>query len=186
MQKIFAGIGILIVGVVIGCLLPDHYDYRDEGKWVQVNTIIDTVIFRDTIREVEPVESIKEYWYSEKVVVRDTLRICDTLYVNLPMKKVCYKGEDYYAEVSGYNPNLDYIEVYPKTVKLVETKKIKEKLNYLSLGAEANYALTPYIPIYLQYERMLHKNASFYVRALYDIPSNSYGAGIGVKLTVGW
>ena len=182
MKKYIPFIVLFLVGVLIGWL--------PKGR-LQKETIVekrDTLIIRDTVKEYKPVpvEVVKEKWKTQLVEVKDTVRIHDTLYLNLPIEKKVYKKEDYYAEVTGYNPSLTYIEVYPKTVYVTETIRRKDKCNYLSVGAEACYIGTVYIPIYLEYERMLHKNFSIYGRIAYDLPSKSIGGGIGVRAQVGW
>lgn len=191
MQKIFAGIGILIVGVVIGCLLPD-YHFRN-GVEIQK----DTIISYDTIRysRLELVTNSNALKIPKidvpKLAFLDVEKV-DTIYKNNVMY-LTYPRESYYTKAkdieiwhSGIDSTIDSLNVVQKTQNITEMHTKKDKRNYLSLGVEANYAHTFYIPIYLQYERMLHKNASFYVRALYDIPSQRYGAGIGAKLTIGW
>jgi hypothetical protein len=98
-----------------------------------------------------------------------------------------YKGEDYFARVSGYDPTLDFIEVYPKTTSITNTERVKyHPMNRLSVGAEVQYINSIYSPIYIEYERMLHKNVGIYGRFLYDVPNNVKGVGVGVEFTVGW
>lgn len=84
----------------------------------------EVVVKRDTIREYIPVEIAVERTEKVLVEVRDTIRLLDTLYVALPFEKKFYKDEDYYAEVSGYRPSLDYIEVYPKTTTVYKTQTV--------------------------------------------------------------
>ena len=84
--------------------------------------IADTLVVVDTQIIEKPVlveRTSKEHLL---VAVHDTTWIHDTLYVALPMETKTYKGEDYLAEVSGYNPSLDRIEVYPKTVVISKTE----------------------------------------------------------------
>jgi hypothetical protein len=51
---------------------------------------------------------------------------------------------------------------------------------------EAGYLNTFLTPIYLEYERMLHKNVGIYGKVLYDLPTKDIGAGIGVRAKFGW
>lgn len=147
----------------------------------------DTIVFRDTIRELQPVE--KEVIKTETmlVAVTDTIRVHDTLYVEIGRERKIYSSEEYYAEVSGYRPCLDYIEVYPKTQVVTRTEReVRDISHSLSLGIEANYLDRLYTPIYFQYERMLHKNLSFYGKIGYDLPSELWGVGIGVRAKIEW
>ena len=181
MKKYIPYILVLVVGFVIGILCrPRHI--REVTK-----VVTDTLVVIDTQIIEKPVLVARTVKDSLLVAVHDTTRIHDTLYIALPMEKKIYKGEDYLAEISGYKPSLDRIEVYPKNTIITETiTQSVTNRNALALGLEANYINSPYIPIYLEYERMLHKNASFYARVLYDIPSQSYGFGLGAKVSIGW
>jgi hypothetical protein len=105
--------------------------------------------------------------------------------VPIPIEKKIYKGEDYFAEISGYKASLDRIEVYPKTTTIT---KIQTKINRnsLALGAEMQYNGTTSIPIYLEYSHLLHKNAEMFVNLSYDIPTKQMGVGMGVQIQFGW
>ena len=181
MKKYIPYILVLVVGFVIGILCRPHRIER------VVDIQRDTTILIDTHIIEKPVLVEKYTQDSLLVAVHDTTIVNDTVFVALPMEKKIYKGEDYLAEISGYKPNLDRIEVYPKTTTIKETiTQTVTNRNALGLGLEANYINSPYIPIYLEYERILHKNASFYARLLYDLPSHEVGVGLGIKLQVGW
>lgn len=111
-------VGVWLIGYVIG---RNHF--RDVTEKVQT----DTLIVRDTVREEKPVPvetTDKETLY---VAVHDTTRIHDTLYIMLQKESKEYRGEDYMARVSGYEPSLDFIEVYPKTTTITETKAVSTK-----------------------------------------------------------
>ena len=181
MKKYIPYILILVVGFVIGILCRPHRIER------VVDIQRDTTFIRDTHIIEKPVLVERTSKETLLVEVHDTTRIHDTLYIALPMEKKIYKGEDYLAEISGYKPSLDRIEVYPKNTIITETiTQSVTNRNTLGIGLEVNYYGSPYIPIYLEYERMLHKNTSFYARVLYDIPNQSYGVGLGAKVSIGW
>ena len=114
----------------------------------------DTVVLFDTLKIVEPAEVKKE---TVLVEVRDTLWKHDTCYIALPLEKKTYKREDFYAEVTGYEPRLTYIEVYPKTETISKTETVKEKKSSISVGLETSWCIKPSIPIYLEYTRKLHR-----------------------------
>ena len=61
---------------------------------------IDSVVVRDTIREYYPIEKEKKVVDTMRIVVRDTVRIADTLYMSLPLEVKLYSTDEYYAEVS--------------------------------------------------------------------------------------
>ena len=149
----------------------------------------DTLVVVDTHIVEKPViveRTIKE---NLLVAVHDTIRINDTVFVPIPIETKIYKGEDYFAEISGYKANLDRIEVYPKTKVIYKTETTTQKVtcrNRLKLGIEPSYCATLSIPIYLEYERMLHRYIGFNAKLFYDFPARQYGLGIGINAQIGW
>ena len=181
MKKILPFVIILIVGIVIGWLCRQ--------SCIRPETIIqrDTLVRVDTVKESYPEPVRDEIVDTLRIVVRDTIRVKDTLYVNVPLEKKLYASSEYYAEVSGYRPSLDYIEVYPKTKIVKEyVSQPATNRNTLSFGIEPSYMNTLSIPIYLEYGRMLHKNVEIYGQIAYDLQIKSWGAGIGIKAQLEW
>ena len=122
----------------------------------------ETIIVRDTIRQYIPKEVAVTTKEKVLMEVRDTIRIHDTLYITLPFEKKFYKDEDYYAEVSGYKPHLDYIEVYPKTTTVTKVETITRKPSpwHLSLAVGLDYSrmgsqyISPNIGAEIAYNRL--------------------------------
>ena len=181
--NIYIGVIVFLLGIVAGGLLFKDCSHKVE-RVVEIQK--DTLWRTDTVR-IELPQETKKVVLKETILVevKDTIRKTDTLYMSLPLEKRVYQREEFYAEVTGYEPRLTKIEVYPKTAYVTKVEKVA-KTNRLSFGAEVGYFTFPYIPIYLEYSRMLHRNVEFYVRAMYDIPSASCGASVGAKLQVGW
>ena len=181
MKKYIPYILVLVVGFVIGILCRPHRIERVVDIQRDTTFIVDTHIIEKPVL-VE--RTIKD---SLLVAVHDTLLIRDSVFIVLPMETKTYKGEEYYAEVSGYKPSLDRIEVYPKTTTIKETitQSVTHR-NALGIGLEMNYTSYPYIPIYLEYSYLLHKNVEMSARLLYDLPSREIGFGLGAKISVGW
>lgn len=172
---------IFIVGIVVGllCRPKQHIDATIVQR--------DTTIVRDTLTIAKPVAVTKVRKDTILVYVTDTVRMKDTLFIALPMEAKTYKGEDYYAEVSGYKPSLDVLQIYPKTEYITEkTREIIRHKNYLSVGTEVGYVNNVYNYTYLQYDRMLHKNLGLYARFIYEIPTCNKGVVVGVKAQIGW
>lgn len=181
MKKILPYIIVIVLGMVIGWLCRGCF-HADKTLIVQK----DTIVYRDTIRESYPLEISKEVVRTEYVVVKDTTRIKDTLYLPLPMERRVYGSDDFYAEVTGYKPSLDYIEVFPKTRVVTERIVEKRKMNSLSAGIELGYMNGLTLPIYLEYERMLQKNVGIYGQMLYDLNARQFGISAGVHLQLEW
>lgn len=145
----------------------------------------DTTVVVDThiVEKPVPVKVVvTDTMYAE---VRDTIRMNDTLYVSLPLEKKVYRRDEFYAVVSGYNPSLIHMEVYPKTVYVKEREVVRQR-NYLSAGVEAVYIGTPFLPVYLEYERKLHRNFSLNARVMHDFIRKENGVSFGVKAEIGW
>lgn len=179
MKRILPYIVIGLVGIVIGLLCrPNHF--REVTK-----KVTDTLVVVDTHIIEKPVLVERTVKESLLVAVHDTTIINDTIYVPIPIEKKIYKGEDYFAEISGYKASLDRIEVYPKTTTIT---KIQTEINRnsLALGAEMQYNGTTFIPIYLEYSHLLHKNVEMFGKVFYDVPSQQMGVGMGVQIQFGW
>ena len=141
MKQILIYIVFLVVGMVTGWLCRNHF--RDEVEMVQ----IDSIVIRDTIREYQPIEIHKETIDTMLVFVREEIVRNDTTYITLPLERKVYASDEYYAEVTGYRPSLDYIEVFPKT-KII-TRYVKgesSKWRYsIDVGIDAGRGLYRYI-----------------------------------------
>lgn len=183
MKKIIPYVILLILGIVAGWLCRG-YHFRDEVE-VQTDTLYvpDTVfIEKFVVKEVKETDTMY-------VAVRDTVVKNDTTYIPLPRESKTYGDERYTAVVSGYQPSLDRLEIYLEN-QVVTKYVVKEQTvtdrNTLSLGIEPSYLNTLSIPIYLEYERMLHKNVGIYGQIFYDLQIRRFGVGVGVKISVGW
>ena len=189
-EQIYEEMKKIAIYVIIGALLLIVGYILGRSRKGENDTILvqrDTTFVRDTIVIEKPSEVRKEY-VAEKILVpvRDTVWLHDTLFVQLPMQKKFYREEDYYAEVSGYNPSLDYLEIYNKTVYVTKTEREKEKRNYLAIGMDASWCIKPSIPIYLEYTRVLHKNVALRAGVFHDLAINETGFRVGVNANIGW
>ena len=172
---------LTVLGIVLGTLINRSSLLSD--RTVKYQT--DTVWRRDTIVIEKPVPIKVTHKDTLLVKLRDTLRIKDTVYMVLDKEYKEYRNDEYYAKISGYQPSLDYIEVYPKTTYVKQAQSVT-KCNRLRLGVEANYYSTPFVPIYLEYERMLHRNIGINAKFFYDFPTRLYGVGVGINAQIGW
>lgn len=180
-RNIIIALVILVIGIAVGLLLR-------KTEYVETTIVQrDTTVVVDTHIVERPVPVRVTVVDTMYAVVRDTVCINDTLYVSLPLERKEYRRDEFYAVVSGYNPMLIHMEVYPKTVYVTEKQRetVRQR-NYLSVGAEMLYADAFHTYIYAEYERMLHRNVSFSFKALHDIPTHSNGVSIGIKAQIGW
>ena len=107
---------------------------------------IDTLIIRDTATHYVP-----QYVYKH---TSDTIRVPvpvpgpepeperDTIFVSLPKETRVYEDARYRAEVSGYQPSLDRIDIYTQTQIVTKdvTQVVKQKTRW-GLGISAGYGV---------------------------------------------
>lgn len=91
---------------------PDPVTPKTDTVWR------DTVIFKD--------RPVPEYHYRDTgrtvyIAVTDTVHLHDTAFVYLPVEVKGYSDETYALEISGVQPNLDWIEVHQKTAYITNT-----------------------------------------------------------------
>lgn len=139
------------------------------GRWIAprpvvteevVNTV--TRVVRDTVTIERPVERYVHTTDSILVAVRDTVYVRDTLYIRLPWEVKVYEDDRYRAEVSGYMPSLDQIDIYQQT-QIVEKEVVRtvegKKRTRWGVGVTAGYGVTmsrqptfvPYVGLGINY-----------------------------------
>lgn len=120
MKKFIYIYSILVTAALIfGGVKFCEYRNRESEVVEIVRTITDTVV-----REVPTpvaVAAVRIDTCYLPIIIRDTVR--DTVQVILPIERKEYRDSSYCAIVSGYRPNLDYIEIYRKTDCIMQTVK---------------------------------------------------------------
>lgn len=120
---------------------------------------IDTIYHTDTIIASQPIYFTRVVRDTIRVPA-DTVRVGDTLFVELPREVKEYKDSNYYARVSGVCPELEYIETYNKTQIITQYRTRDPRW---SLGIQAGYGVTtsglsPYIGVGISYDLMSWKD----------------------------
>lgn len=135
----------------------------------------DTLIVYDTIRLEKPAE-IRYVRTKEviKVPIHDTVRIHDTTFLLLKKEVREYRDSMYYAKVSGYDPSLDYIEVYPKTTTISKTETVVQKPSPWRYG----------VTVGLDYGWMKRTHVTPNVGAEVGFKKVSLGVEAGINLNV--
>lgn len=121
---------------------------------------VDTLRIRDTLLVERPVPVEVRVVDTMLVAVTDTIRLSDTVYLRLPREIKQYEDSLYRAQVSGYRPALDWIEVYPQTVyltKVVKTQDVKRwgiglQAGYGAYAAGGQVRLAPYVGVGISYD----------------------------------
>lgn len=179
MKEFLSGAIIFLLGSLAGGFL-----FSSEKEVVKTVTEIEERV--DTVVIEKPAETRYETLRETILVeVRDTVTLRDTLFIRFPLEKRTYRRDDFYAEVTGVEPRLTYIEVYPKTKIVTKTERVMPR-NELSFGFDVGYTGRFYTPIYFQYSRRLHKHIDMNARIVYDLTCRSYGAEVGVEFGFGW
>ena len=129
----------------------------------------DTIIFQDTIidtipyRQPVPVDSVILRYVPVKLPIADTIFTqgaeivkVDSVFVEVPIQQKEYKDSTYQAWVSGFNVNLDSINVFNKTITVTHRIREPPKRWGLGLHVGAGYYGTdrkigPYIGVGISY-----------------------------------
>ncbi len=145
----------MTIALCIICFISG-YDYASK-HCANVVTLTDTIIKRDTVTAVPDTvyRTIELGERIVKVAVHDTLHRTDTVTVSLPFVQKQYKDSSYSAWVSGYEPSLDSIRVFPKTIIVRESKVERKKDRrwgvYGGVGIGVSGRVTPYVGIGIGY-----------------------------------
>ena len=137
------------------------------GRWTSpaseaeriVETRRDTVILRDTHIVDRPVY-VRRYTRDTILArVRDTIMVKDTAFVALPRETIVYQDSTYRAEVSGYQPSLDRIEIFQTSRVITSESVVIPKAKRWGIGVQVGAGmtlekqpqLTPYIGVGVSY-----------------------------------
>ncbi|WP_305274516.1 DUF6808 domain-containing protein [uncultured Duncaniella sp.] len=161
-KNILAIVFILAICILAGAYL--HKCQSSPGTEQNSSCVVDTITYTDTIPYYEP-RPKQEVSLGTKIVflpvsipkdsttqdvpqdgniVMENIpeEIPDTVAVEIPIIQKEYEGEDYHAWVSGYEPKMDSIYVFPRH----ETVTIREPPNKpkrWGIGVFAGYGMTP-------------------------------------------
>lgn len=145
-----------VILLLIGLVASFIAGYHIRGTCVKnVQVERDTVI--DTLRTVLPVPSFEievgEVEIPYPIIIKEKGQDkIDTIYVPVPITQKEYVSDNYHAWVSGYNAALDSIDVFPKTVYVMQ----KISARRWGLGVIGGYGagrsgLSPYIGVGVYY-----------------------------------
>lgn len=121
---------------------------------------VDTLRIRDTLLIEKPMPVEVRVVDTMLVTVADTIRLSDTVYLRLPREIKRYEDSLYRAQVSGYRPALDWIEVYPQTEVVTRNIFVGLRKRW-GLGLQAGFGayasggqvrLAPYVGVGISYD----------------------------------
>lgn len=143
--KIIAILALIVfMGACIGSFCLGRATAKAEPIGEQI--VRDTIVVRDTIIERYPEYVTQTIVRTERIEIpiKDTIIVCDSIEVEIPIAERTYVDEEYKAVVQGYNPILKSIEVYPRTAYITTTETIKERKRWgVSIGIQGGYGITP-------------------------------------------
>lgn len=103
----------------------------------------DTLVVKDTVTVEFPVPILTTITDTILAAYPDIVIIHDTTFVQLPKERKEYSGKDYHAVVSGFQPSLDLIQVFPETKTITQTISVApQKRSHWSIALQAGYGLT--------------------------------------------
>lgn len=125
--------GMWLASLIYGC------HHSTDGEQPIRDTIIDTIkvvkpIVRDSVVTRYKVVNVERVNYVDSVNTISEV-VFDTVMVRLPIESKHYEGENYEAWVSGYEPSLDSINIYNRT--------IVQKPKRWSIGVQGGVGITP-------------------------------------------
>lgn len=139
MRRWFVILGSLLVAALVG------YGIGRKCPKIETKVQIDTLVIRDTLCVLKPVEITKTVVQKVLVKSTDTLTIRDTLYSVQNREEKTYESKDYKAVVSGIMPSLDYIAVYPETKIITKDNYITSRRAWgFSVGAGPGVIYSPF------------------------------------------
>ena len=112
--KLYAKIAgvVLVFLLAIAGLFSIGRCSRNQVPDPKIIVQVDTLYLHDTIRIEKPVPVITRTIDTFLVAVTDTIRIKDTVYLNLPREQRIFQDENFQAWISGYRPSLDSIHIF--------------------------------------------------------------------------
>lgn len=121
-------------------------------------TVADTIRLSDTVEMPVPVEV--RVVDTMLVAVTDTVTVGDTVYLSLPREVKVYGDSTYTAQVSGYRPALDWIEIYPQREVVTRNIFVYSRKRW-GIGLQAGYGayinagqvrFAPYVGVGISYD----------------------------------
>ena len=146
-----------VILVLVLCLLCFVFGRYTKKAEVELVCKTDTFVRVDTLRERVPypvyetvIQTVPEMFPVYITLEGDTVR--EPIFVPIRITQKEYLTDNYHAWVSGYNPSLDSIDVFQKTIYITE----KVKARRWGIGLTAGYGigkhgLSPYIGVGLYY-----------------------------------
>lgn len=120
--------------IIIILIILNIFQYNKNKRIVEINNVEtirqDTIIVRDTLKFYKP----KPIYVKSELDTIYIESIDSTVVMNKETK--VYRDSTYEAQISGFQPNLDHISVFPKTTYITT-----EKTSYIEKKKHFNHGL---------------------------------------------
>lgn len=124
---------LVVLLIIAGICILNRSDQSLPDRVIRDTvTVIDTI--RDTIPEPYKVTVTRMDTFYLPILVGDSSSV-DSVFVTLPIEEKEYKTDQYRVVISGFNPNLDFIETYNQSRTITVTSKCKR----WGLGVQVGY-----------------------------------------------
>lgn len=126
----------IICAVLLGSLMWQRFGGTPERH----ETVWDTIPVYDTIthRVTIPRDSVVLRYETVRLPIVDTVRVCDSVFVSVPITQKHYQGDDYEAWVSGFRARLDSLRIYSHSY-VVKPREAKPRRWVISAGVSAGW-----------------------------------------------
>lgn len=191
---------IILIAAVIAAILGSFYLGQNRGMkitdaWYKSHMDTTTVVQLDTNKQEAPVpdtvylDKLKYYpVYIDSEIPEPQIIYRDSIHYVL-MENVIkeYKTEEYFAKISGVDPNLDYIETYNKTITntIYVPQKVTPKKDYLEFDAEFKYDKMLMAPVTVNIGHR-YGPLDIYAGGGYDFITRSAIGQVGAKIQIGF
>ncbi|WP_302773757.1 DUF6808 domain-containing protein [Parabacteroides johnsonii] len=146
---------ILILILCLLCFLSGRHTNRIGDELVGKT---DTSTLRDTIRDSIPypvyetvIQTVPEMFPVYITLEGDTVR--EPIFVPVPVTQKEYLTDDYRAWVSGYNPSLDSIDIFRKTMSITKRQSSRRwGIGIMAGCGIGRDGLSPYVGVGAYYK----------------------------------
>lgn len=123
--------------VILVFLIPHNNNIADEDVRTDTVTQKDTVIIPNPVRDTAYVDHYIKI--KEPVIETDTIDSVVYVSTELPIERKVYKDSLYEVQISGFQPNLDTIKVFPITTTIYQKEMVKIPQKRFSWGIQTGF-----------------------------------------------
>ena len=126
------GVALVAIGIVMFWIGKERGYSQGYDAAMNEPHKADTVWRTDTITIDHPVEKWRTVEKLVYIPVTDSVLVHhhDTTYIAMERERKGYSGEDYSCEISGIDPRLETISVFPKTMIVTNTVVQKKRFSW--------------------------------------------------------